>query len=790
MKAILKISLNNIKKKKVQSILVLTIIMIAGILIPCAVNLLTSIDKPYTEIHERLNGFEKIVFINNSIENTEKIQGLFLKHENVEQFEETKGYFSTEYIKVNGIQMKQDYILQEKKDKDDGLDRLEILDGEESKYPKKGEIWLSKSVADVNNLKVGDICEFDINAQIITKRIGALVVDSGFGQASYGTCRAWIGEGELEQIVPSQKINTILSMTFNNGEDGDNVLLDIENELGRPIYGNGINYSRIKNINITTFSMIGSVLLGIAAFILVFIVVVVSMTISNSIYSDYKNMGIFTTLGYTKRGLTLIYTIQFSLMGFIASILGIIMGNIISVKLLESFYISLGFAKVEIPIVMTSIITIISIFIFILIAALISTRKVFKLSAVEAIRQGTVPMKEKKKNFVSLISLKKLNLSLSLGIKSIFNNIRHSIIMFLIIGLAIYLITFCINIRYSFSNMEAFPQYWGLEECDISIMVADNKTNKDILKDIEEIKKDSRIKDVTEVVMYKNIVMKKTDKLPSRSFGSLVFNNNMKKIGLRLTEGEYAKNLDEIEISNVMSKLYNKGIGDYISIFINGQEKEFLITGEFESLFDFGELFRFQDDIIKKIDPNFVERIPNQVTVTVRDKKDIQDVLDSLQGEYGKDYSIEVNHQYLANSIKSNFGPMDAAINMVICSFMVVSLICIMNLNLMNTYTNKKEIGIYKSLGFTNGQIILSYIYKIGCIVLGALLVFLPIEMITQNSLLGSIMANTGVDGLGLTMRYAEVTMTLVVFIILLLATVIIGSRVISRINNRDLISE
>lgn len=790
MKAILKISLNNIKKKKVQSILVLTIIMIAGIMIPCALNLMTSLDKPYAETHGKLNGFDKIIFINNRTEDADKVKGLFSKHENVEEIEETNGYFTSEYMKVNGEKMKQIFILQEKQNKDEGLDKLVILEGEESKCPKEGEVWLTKNVADNNNLKIGDICEFNISGQVITKKIGALVVDPVFGQAGFGTCRVWLGEGELEKIVPSQMINTILSMTFNNGEDGDNVLLDIENEMGRPIFGYSYNYSTVKSVSLMSFNMIGGVLLGIAVFILAFIVIVVSMTISNSIYSDYKNMGIFTTLGYTKRGLTLIYIIQFILMGFIASILGIIIGDIASVKLLESFYISLGFAKVEIPIVMTSIITIVSIFIFILIASLISTRKVLKLSAVEAIRQGIVPQREKRGNTISLTSLKNLNISLSLGIKSIFNNIRQSIIMFLIIGLSIYLITFCINVRYTFNNMESFSQYWGLDKCDISLKVTQNKVNKDILKDIEEIKKDSRIKDVTELVMYKSLVIQKTDKLPSASYPTLVFSNDLEESGLGIVEGEYAKGDDEIELSDAVSKIYSKEIGDYISIYINGQEKEFLITGKFQCIYASGRVFRFKDDVIKNFDPNFIDRIPNQVTVTVKDEKDIQNILQSLKEKHGQDYSIEANHQYLASSIKPNFGPMDAVIKMIMISFMVVALICIMNLNLINTYTNKKEIGIYKSLGFTNGQIILSYIYKIGCIVLGAILVFLPIEMITQDSVMSSIVASMGVDKLELTMRYAEAIITLGVFMLLLLATVIVGSRVISRINNRDLISE
>ena len=789
MRAVLLIALNNIKKKKLQNVLIMLIMLTAAVLFSSALNFVLSVDKPFSETHKKLHGFDNIFYVSPDSSDNKKIIETFKNNSDVNMIDVKKAYNSLEYPKVNGKQMKQALRLEEKDNKNEGVDRLITLSGDNGKSPKDGEVWLSKGIADDNSIKLYDNIEFNIDGKVYKEKIGAIVVDPNLGEATVGIARFFINKNELLKTVPKDKLVNAISIEFKKCGDGDDANLKIENELGRPINGSCIKYSQISEGSTMLYKIIGIILLAVALFILLFTFLIIMITIANAIANDYKNIGITESLGFTKKDTMLQYIFQFLVLAVISSLIGVIMGSVLSGKVLGDFYLNMGFNKVNMNFVFTSILTVIFILSFVFIFSSIASLKILKVSPVEAIREGNAPTCKKDRNTVSIMSMKKINMFLSLGIKNILGNFKQSFLMFIAICAVIFITSFCINASSVLKNAYLNSSDWGFEKSDLSLTVNSGVTAGKVSLDENNMKKDNRLLSVTSAYYYSLITMPKTDKLPSKHLYTFVYDNDFNKAGLINIKGRNPKKNDEISVAVKLSKEYNKDVGDYITLYINGNRKTFLITGVYQNIIHAGESIRVPYDTIIKEDPSFKDT-PSQITVIVKDKSKVNEIIKSLKNEYGSRYKVEIGNKMFKNIGQLSFQVAVKALFGIAICFIIISVFCIFNLNLINIYSCKKELGIYKAIGMTNTEINKIYIFKLILIILIAIIITIPLGMLTHGPIFNLILSFTGITKLKVPMCFSYVFCACTLFTVLTLISLIISCRAISSINGRELISE
>lgn len=790
MKAVFKVAFNNIKKKKVQNILILLIMIVAAVLFSSSLNFISSVDKPFRETHSKLNGFDNILYMNPAKEDVQKVAGIYKNSNKVKTVSVGEGYNSSEYAVVNGKKMNQVLRLQEKDDRNKGIDKLDILQGDEGMCPKNGEVWLSKGMADDNGIKLNDYIEFNVNGKKIKEKVGAIVVDSCFSQPTLGILRFWINKDELERTIPRQDIIKVISVVLKTSGDGNDINVKIDNTLGRPINASRVTYSDIESGCTMLYKIIGRVMLALTGFILIFTFVIIMITIANTIFNDYKNIGIIETLGFSKIQIMLCYVMQFFILSVIASLIGAAIGSFSSSKLLQKYYMDFGFSSVNINCMETSVITIAAIIVFVLIFSAIASISILKVSPVEAIRQGKAPSSQEDRNLVSLMSLKRINLFFSVGIKNILGNLRQNLLLFLAICASIYITSFCINSKNVLNNAYKNPQSWGFEKSNLS-MTANPGVSKDKIKnDVNEIKNNPDVESVSSFYYYSLITIPKTQKLPSNHIYTAIYDNDFDKDGLINIKGRNPKKSDEISIGAKISEEYNKGVGDYFKLYVNGKEKTFLITGIYESMIHFGESVRVNEDALSDCDENFKNTIPIQISIVAKNKNDIERILKSTKEKYGSDYKVEEGNQYLKGIGQMSFSAAGYALTVVAISFIIIAVFCIFNLNLINIYSFKKDFGIFKALGMEDREINMIYVYKMLMLIIISVAITIPIGMLTHGPVLNIVLSTMAIRNLPVPMCFTPVLASCAAFTVLVIIAVIISCKAIANINGRDLISE
>lgn len=790
MRAVFKVALNSIKKKKLQNILIMLIMIVAAVLFSISLNFILNADKPFDEIHSKLNGFDNILFLNPAREDVDKVVSAFKENSKVKEVSLSEGYDSLEYANVNGKKMKQQLKLQEKDDKNIGIDRLTTLQGDNGKCPKDGEVWISKGMADDNGIKLNDYVDFDVDGKKIKEKVGAIVVDPCFSQPLVGILRFWINKNELEKIVPKEDILKIVSTVFKSHADGNSVNLKVDDELGRPINGSRLTYDEIQQGSVMLYMIIGKVMFAISIFILIFTFVIIMITIVNTIFNDYKNIGIISSLGFTKFEVMLSYVVHFLVLAVLSSLVGSLIGSFASIKLLKRYFLDFGFSGVDINWGSTSLITAASIIGFVIVFSAIASISVVKVSPVQAIRQGSAPVSEKDRSFVSLMSLKKVNLFFSIGIKNIIGNLRQNFLLFIVICSAIFITSFCINSRNVLMNAYKNAECWGFEKSDLSMTVNPGVDKENVIKDEKNILNNSKIKSVTNMYYYSLVVMPKTNKLPSDYIYTFVYDNDFDKAGLLNVEGRNPHKKDEISISTKTGSKYNKGVGDYITFYINGKKKTFLITGTYSSIMHAGESIRMREDTVLDADDTFYSTIPQQVALRVKNQKDTESIIKELKNKYGNKYKIEYGNQILKSIGQASFDAAGYALLSIAVSFILIAVFCIFNLNLINIYSYKKDFGIFKSLGMTNTEINKIYVYKMLLLTALSILVTIPFGIFTNAPILNGILNSIGIRNLPVPMCFGYVFYACITLTVLIIAAVVISCRAVSGINGRELISE
>jgi len=187
MRAIRLIIRKKMKYKKVQTALVGIILAIASLLLAASINLLVSLDKPYKETHNNLNGFDNLILAKTNAEDVDKIIDVYNNNDNVKDIQKQHGFYNDDNALVDGKKMKQFYIMEEYS-QDSDIDKIQVLKGSDASEPGDREVWISSDVADSNDIKIGDYITFNIEDKEYKYEVSALIVDPSMGQAGCGVC--------------------------------------------------------------------------------------------------------------------------------------------------------------------------------------------------------------------------------------------------------------------------------------------------------------------------------------------------------------------------------------------------------------------------------------------------------------------------------------------------------------------------------------------------------------------------------------------------------------------------
>nr|WP_284693881.1 FtsX-like permease family protein [Paeniclostridium ghonii] len=506
------------------------------------------------------------------------------------------------------------------------------------------------------------------------------------------------------------------------------------------------------------------------------LILILKVNVKNNILKEYKSIGIYKCMGYSSKKIRSIYLYSYGVVSIISSLIGLLIAIPLVSYICNIAFKNLGEYKFDLMSLGIMITVLIIFNLIVYITLFISLKCINKIKPVEAINIGLTSSKEKLKK--SLI--KNNSSSLCMAINDIFKYKKNNFIILIIFVLVFYMSTLFLNISYTMLNLDSeLYEIFGTANADMVISAPSDI--EDSIKEIKEyIDKDDRV----ENYYLWDVVAKTKVGIDSKKYdvvGGMVaatVYNEFNEKDFSILQGMNPRNNKEVSVSLDIMKRNNLKIGDYITLNVEGKNKEFLIVGIYKSMMNGGQSVRLTNDALEG------ESNGNIAFVKLKNiddyenlKKDIDNKFDSIIIDKVYEALKDAASQVVETSVPISI--------ILLVGVLIFGIVNIVNILITNNLDNRRNYGIMKSLGFTSQYIKRRNNYRIMILAVVGALIGVGITRFTSSKLL-EIALGFNIFDFNTSMTLGLVGITFVLIIL----TMYICNKSINKISTVDLIKE
>ena len=716
-----KIAFSNIKKRKAGMITLFSITIVAGLMLSVGLNLILGLNGFFEKKVNELNSSHINVYsIDSSWQNDMYI---FAENYNgVTQLEVESVYQNLAVgIKNTDLSIK---FGAHKINMDRNISPLKIID-ELSVMPKNCVV-VPLSIKNYG-FKSGDDITITTNQAEHTYTIYGFFEDAEFGATQITFRRFYFSDDAFETFATDSAFRSgkYLSIRFSDPKISSKFMEAFSNNfiITIDMFIFSIESSKMYATNF--ISLISTFVLIFAVVVFLIALIIARFNIVNSVEDDIVSFGALKSVGYTGRQIVTSIILQYLLVAGIASIIGSLIGVFISPIIGNILAVNSSLLWVK----GFNFFAFLIAFVFILAAtvliAYIAGRKTNKITPVNALRAGLLSHSYEKNKLPILKT--NISLHLNLGLKNFLSNMKNNVTVFLIITLFIFASLAGLLLQYNFSkDKTALNNMIGIELYPSIIFFQDGNEGY-----VNEVLLDEMVNRVSYIdgtyIMYEgtNIYLEAIDDYDYKEYQGNCY------------KGEYPKSLDEICIGGSFAKTIGKDVGDTIKIMSNGRQAEFTICGLNQYLKEGGFVFNVTLDGFKRFYDDYEAKM---IKVYLNDMSNAQNFISKFSVKFAGIAEVSDDKKY----VEAVSGSLENTINLVFIIIFISTMFIIAFVLFLMISTlirkNKKNLGILKSLGFSNWQLMRQVLYTFMPVIIfsgiiGVLLCFVAVNPVISLAL-------------------------------------------------------
>ena len=571
--------------------------------------------------------------------------------------------------------------------------------------PESMSIYLPYVFSIDGGYKLNDKFEMTIKETILTFTIKGFTEDTFFSSLDTGSIGVYLPHETYNQVTQklsgnSGKDNTVLiyanlDKVNKEVETGIRERINEENTAYNPDSTStlfSVSLDLVKSSRLIMSSIISVMMVAFAAIIAIVCLIVVRFRIGNSIEEDMTKIGSLRAIGYTSRQIILSIVMQYSLIAFVGSIVGISLSYLATPLLSNVFAHQSGLMWVQGFDGVISSIALCLVLFFVIIVSFMTSRRIHKLNPIVALRGGIVTHNFRK-NFLPL-DTSKGRLPVVLGFKSMLQNWKQSLMIGVILVAVSFASTFAVVMFYNtVIDTKPFKETPGIE---ISNAVAVLNSDAESTKLVENIKSMSEVRKV-------QYIDEITLRIDNNDVTAYVMDDYSNKETDTVYKGRYPLHSNEVVLAGQLADMLDKSIGERVTLEIGAESTEYMITGLSQGANMGGMNASIRRDGILKLNPDF-----KQQTLQIYLNTDVKadKFVNKLKNSFGDALISTLDmdkfmEQGIAmyTSIVSKVG-----IAILIITILVVILVLYFVIN-SSIVRKRRELGIQKAIGFTTLQL-------------------------------------------------------------------------------------
>lgn len=619
-----------------------------------------------------------------------------------------------------------------------GMDNEVITDVE------KGKVYITGSVPKREGVKIGERFYVELGDTKLLLEVAGFAKDALLGSEMMGNPRLLINSADFETLMADETIHTY-SCGHVYDIDTDNAAA-LESELNEQ---NGMLFSGDRDLIKMTYIMnmlVAAIILVVSVGLLIVSFVVLRFTIRFTIAEEFREIGVMKAIGLNNSSIRMLYLVKYlgiTLAGAVIGYFGSVpFGNLLLKSVSENMVLGNDNGMI------ISVVCCIAVVLIIMLFGWSSTRRIEKLSAIDAVRSGQTGERFRKR---SLLSLGKSKFS-STGFLAL-NDVTSEPKQYGILTAVFAICTALVMILAVTANtLDSGSLLYLLSITESDVYMNNSTRAMEIIAGAKTIREteDEIVNILAENDMPGNVYLEAWYKLPvTAKNGSFQVNflncMDTKTTDYDYTDGSAPIKPDEIAVTKQISEKLGAEIGDRVTVNIGGEKREFIITAYFQCFNNLGECARFHEDVSipdSLMTSSFAYQInfddhPDKAVIEERIEK-LKDIFDNQ--------NIFDTKGFVKDCM--GVGDMIAAVkNLVLMLSLIIIILLAVLMERSFISKERSEIALLKAVGFDSGSVILYHTMRFGITVIIAIVTASALLMPLTKLIIDPIFGMMGAIG-------------------------------------------
>lgn len=619
-----------------------------------------------------------------------------------------------------------------------GMDNEVITDVE------NGKVYITGSVPKREGVKIGERFYVELGDTKLPLEVAGFAKDALLGSEMMGNPRLLINSADFETLTADETIHTY-SCGHVYDIDTDNAAA-LESELNEQ---NGMLFSGDRDLIKMTYIMnmlVAAIILVVSAGLLIVSFVVLRFTIRFTIAEEFREIGVMKAIGLNNSSIRMLYLVKYlgiTLAGAVIGYFGSVpFGNLLLKSVSENMVLGNDNGMI------IGVVCCIAVVLIIMLFGWSSTRRIEKLSAIDAVRSGQTGERFRKRSLLSL-GKSKFGSTGFLALNDVTSEPKQYGILTAVFAICTALVMI---LAVTANTLDSGSLLYLLSITESDVYMNDSTRAMEIIAGAKTIREteDEIVNILAENDMPGNVYLEAWYKLPvTAKNGSFQVNflncMDTKTTDYDYTDGSAPIKPDEIAVTKQISEKLGAEIGDRVTVNIGGEEREFIITAYFQCFNNLGECARFHEDVSIP-DSLMTSSFAYQINFDDHpDKTVIDERIEKLKGIFDNKNIFDTKG-FVKDCM--GVGDMIAAVkNLVLMLSLIIIILLAVLMERSFISKERSEIALLKAVGFDSGSVILYHTMRFGITVIIAIVTASALLMPLTKLIIDPIFGMMGAIG-------------------------------------------
>ena len=610
---------------------------------------------------------------------------------------------------------------------------VEVLKIAGGRWPRANdEIVLTRSFAELNNVPLGAHLRVTSVPQTPMLTVVGEVIDIDEGSADLSSQHAWVLPGAIPALTTPDSRFYAMDYRF-PGDPTSSQLAGYVDRLRASLppgsISGSVNYLLIRSIFNITNQILTGVLSAFSVFALVATIAIVAVLVTGIVISAYREIGIMKALGFTPAGVTGVFTLQIVIPALAACLLGIPAGTLVSQPLLANSSHALGLPYTPSFSISLDLLILVAGLLVVAVAASLPALRAGLLKPITAITNATAPRGGSGRRVRRQAARLGLPRPVILGIGDAFARPLRAVLTVVTVLIGVATVVVAIGLPRSFlliNNSET-----GAGRYQVLVSRSDAYPDSEVMRILNAQEETARVV----AVGGQNVVIPGI----SDPVNTRLLRGDSAQLGYMVIAGRWFTAPGEVLAPKGLLQEAHLKIGDQVTGSVNGEPLQLRVVGEVYDISNLGRSLFMDLATMAAVRPVID---PFTYYVTLKQGTDVNAYVGRVAAAQPDLIDVHASDTSIIAPVKI----IDSVLIVLAAVLALIGVGGVFNTLLLNTRERVHDTATLKAVGMSPRQVIVMVAAAAGLLALVGGLLAMPLGLILHHMLNDVISSSAGND--------------------------------------------